>query len=560
MSPPMKKFLRAYFLLLLIFVLALVLRTYKLGSIPYGLHEDEVMNGYVGRYILQNGKDLYGNKWPVLYFDNFGDYPNVIPMYLSGLSTYAFGLNAFAIRFPIALVGALTVIPVYLLCRQVFLQKKYALFASCSLAILPWHIMLSRSTAENITATFVYLFALYFLFLFIRYKKKSNLLLATLLGLSTYFLYPSYRVITPLAFLATSAFFFRQKKKIIPLFIVGIGFLVLTFFVGRTVWGQGRFHQTSLFYFNGTVAHRLQTYAFGLGDGHTLEARIFYNKLVGFAREFARQFLSYLSPNFLFTDAGKPDRYRLSDTGLMYISFLAICIAGIGARLFSAENKKVNDVFTPDGKNYFLLLITFLALSIVPAALTLDDIPNIHRSLSLGVFALFFVTYCLTQISILGKIKKLLYIGIALALTFESMYFWHQWIAFSPTDQAPFRDQGRVALAEHLVAHHTEYETVYLSKNAKVLYYLLSGNNFDPTLAGKFGFNILIPQVDNLKYLEADCVTGVDNVPLTTKSLVVEVANCPDSQKYPLEKKNSIMRKDSLPAFYLYTLVLPTTK
>src|SRR5258708_7842592 len=148
----MKKFFRTYLLLICIFLLAFFLRTYKLGSVPYGLHEDEVMNGYVGRFILQNGKDLYGNRWPLLYFNNFGDYPNVIPMYLSGLSTYVFGINAFAIRFPIALAGALSVFPVYLIGRQIFVKKKYSLHTAFFLAILPWHIILSRSPAENVTS------------------------------------------------------------------------------------------------------------------------------------------------------------------------------------------------------------------------------------------------------------------------------------------------------------------------------------------------------------------------------------------------------------------------
>ena len=60
--------------LLLIFAIALVLRLYRLGTLPITFHEDELLSGYLGRYILQNGFDLYGNKWPLLYFNKFGDY------------------------------------------------------------------------------------------------------------------------------------------------------------------------------------------------------------------------------------------------------------------------------------------------------------------------------------------------------------------------------------------------------------------------------------------------------------------------------------------------------
>src|SRR5258707_10847312 len=105
--------------LVFILFLAFVLRLAFLGTMPAHLHQDEVLNGYVGRYILQNGKDPHGNAWPLFYFDNFGDYPNVLPMYISGISTYIFGINEFALRFPIALVGSLIVLPVFALIKLV---------------------------------------------------------------------------------------------------------------------------------------------------------------------------------------------------------------------------------------------------------------------------------------------------------------------------------------------------------------------------------------------------------------------------------------------------------
>lgn len=81
----MKSF--AKIVLISIIVLATAARLIFLDTLPKSPHADEVMNAYVGRYILQNGFDLYGNPWPLIYFDNFGDYPNIMPMYLSGIFT-----------------------------------------------------------------------------------------------------------------------------------------------------------------------------------------------------------------------------------------------------------------------------------------------------------------------------------------------------------------------------------------------------------------------------------------------------------------------------------------
>ncbi len=140
-----------------VLVIALTFRLWHLGTVPYGFHNDELMNGYVGRFILQNGLDLYGHKWPLLYFDNFGDYPNVIPMYISGATTFILGVSELAVRLPIALVGSMGVLPVYYLARLTIHDKKWSLLASLLVALTPWHIVLSRATSEGILAATVFL-------------------------------------------------------------------------------------------------------------------------------------------------------------------------------------------------------------------------------------------------------------------------------------------------------------------------------------------------------------------------------------------------------------------
>src|SRR3989338_2265804 len=115
---------KIYFVLSLIFLLALVFRIYSLGEIPRSLHNDEIANTYVGRYIIQNGVDLYGNKWPLLYFNKFGDYPPVLPMYLSGFGSRVFGNNEFGSRIVIALIGALLVFPLFYISKLLFKDDK----------------------------------------------------------------------------------------------------------------------------------------------------------------------------------------------------------------------------------------------------------------------------------------------------------------------------------------------------------------------------------------------------------------------------------------------------
>ena len=64
---PLPTTMRNRHLLLLggVFLFACIIRLLYLGSFPTNFHEDEVLVGYVGRFILQNGVDIYGNPWPL---------------------------------------------------------------------------------------------------------------------------------------------------------------------------------------------------------------------------------------------------------------------------------------------------------------------------------------------------------------------------------------------------------------------------------------------------------------------------------------------------------------
>lgn len=519
-----------YRVLLLIFLLALVLRMYHLGTIPYGLHEDEMMNGYVGRFVLLNGKDLYGNTWPLLYFNNFGDYPPIVPMYLSGLATFLFGITPFAVRFPIALAGSLAIFPMYYISRKIFLRERYALAAAFFLAVLPWHILLSRATAENITATAVYLCSLYFLFEYLKDRKAKNLIITTLLLFLKYFLYSSFRVTVPLSLFA-AVFLAKDKKWKVTFLGLAVAFSLATLLIGRTPWGQGRFKQTSIFYFNNTLTHRIEQFSREEGRAQVLRARIFHNKPVVYVREFARQYVSYFSPNFLFTDGGLPHRYLMEDSGLLYLSFLGFIILSIFV-VFLSEGKEFSTPFTKNGKNLFVYLLAILLFSPIPAALTLDDVPNLHRAAMVGVMLIFPITLCFAYLEKLQWKKINLQVLAILCILFELVYFGHQFTIHMPYVQSTFRGDDRTSLAKYLIAHHQEFDTVYLPQDAKPLYYLFFSGNFDPKLAGQFGENIKLKGIDNLAFIGDNCPSQTTEASPSAKSLVVDRAECPTKEGY----------------------------
>ena len=148
--------LNNFLILALIVFLAGFLRFYQLGKVPAGFHRNEAFLGY------------------------------------NAYSIALFGLNAFAVRFPSAFFGTLTVLLTYFLVKELFpnntfqveglVSKKFlhlgggveisttparwllSLIASFLLAISPWHINLCRTATENVIVVFFITLGLLFWF------------------------------------------------------------------------------------------------------------------------------------------------------------------------------------------------------------------------------------------------------------------------------------------------------------------------------------------------------------------------------------------------------------
>ena len=175
--------------LVLIIALAAVLRFWQLGQIPPSLNWDEVSNGYNAYSILKTGRDEYGNFLP-LTFRAFGDYNPALSVYLLVPAIAIFGLNEFAIRFPSALLGTLTVLLTYLLTKKLFDNYKFnfSLFtfhfslahvSALLLAISPWHLQFSRYDHE---ANFMIFFSVLALTLLLNSFKNPKLLIFSALS------------------------------------------------------------------------------------------------------------------------------------------------------------------------------------------------------------------------------------------------------------------------------------------------------------------------------------------------------------------------------------------
>lgn len=441
----------------LIFLLALALRTWSLVSVPRGFHNDEVDVGYVGKYLILNGRDPAGNFLP-LAFNKYQDFRPTGLFYLSGISQLVLGSNEFAVRFVTALFGSLTVIVLYLFLKKLWGSWQIATLASFFLAILPWHIVLSRAGHEAIVGYFLVLLGFWLLL-------RRNWVLACVVLFSSYFFYHGIRLLVPM--LLVSSLPFLKGRQMVQ---VALLFLVLTVLLVAMPLGRGRFSQV-VFYKNPNIVKKINELPYADKNNLT-SARIFHNKPVVYGRELVANWLQYFSADFLFLRGGYPERYLVPETGHVYLVFLPLMLAGlvIAARM---------------GKSRWLPFV-WLLLAPTAAVLTYEDIPSATRAS--------FMVFPIVMVSALGArgiydalksfFKRILILAFLVVLFAEGAFFAHQYFGHQKGHKAITRDEGAAEIAVYIGHERENYDQVVAAYGTSLPFYFLFYNGiFDGDMA-----------------------------------------------------------------------------
>lgn len=407
--------------LFILFLLGLFLRLYLLGSYPAGFHIDEVKIGWNALSLLKTGQDDWGRAIP-MYYNSFGDFRPTGYFYTVIPSLVLFGQNEFAVRFPSALFGALTIFVIYFLSKEIFegkIGQKIGLFAAFLLAVSVWDISLSRATSEGIVGMFFSLLGLLFFIKLVRQKQLKYLFLSLPLLIIPYFYYHTPRLLTPILMIIIWVYYWKPSKrgflpnKWITLAVVLVCLTTVAF--GLNKEARGRFSQVSIFN-DLNIKHNLDLFPFEEGHNDVLMARIFHNKLVLWAQEGINEFSQYFSAKFFLVPfEAKPARYDTVGLGVLsYIEFFLL-LGGIVAIIRG---------------RYALLPALLLLAAPIPASLTTEDAPNQMRALYMIPFVVmigavgldYFATILPKRRVVLGSIIAVLLLNF---LFFEHMYFIH---------------------------------------------------------------------------------------------------------------------------------------
>lgn len=191
------RFLRSNYLLILICILFLGTRLYKISEIPISVYWDEASIGYNAYSISKDGMDEWGDFLP-LHFRAFGEFK--LPVYIYSVVPFVkiFGLNAFSVRVPSVLFSLGVVFFTFFLGKKITGKDSSGLWAAFFISLSSWFFIFSRTGYEATAGLMFYLLAIW---VFLQKPEGKYFFLSILSFIISAYSYNSFRIIVPLTIL-----------------------------------------------------------------------------------------------------------------------------------------------------------------------------------------------------------------------------------------------------------------------------------------------------------------------------------------------------------------------
>ena len=210
----------------IILVIGILFRVIFFDTLPGGINVDEASVGYEAWSLANYGVDRNLKEYPI----------NLIAWGSGQSATYAYlcipfiqilGLTTAAIRMPNLIIGILALPVMYLVVNALFKNKRVALLSMFMLAVMPWHIMISRWGLDCNIFPFFFLLGTYFLLIGSKEKPAYLYLSVAVYAFSMYTYATSYLVL-PVFLLLLIPYLLKIKQiKIKQLILLMLLFIVL---------------------------------------------------------------------------------------------------------------------------------------------------------------------------------------------------------------------------------------------------------------------------------------------------------------------------------------------
>lgn len=477
----LNKKLTTYIILALIVIIATFLRFYQLGVNPPSLNWDETSLGYNAYSILKTGSDEYGTFLP-LNIRSFDDYKPPMYAYLTIPFVAVFELNEFAVRFPSAVAGVLTVITMYFLVKELLFKwegqprERIALVAAFFLAISPWHLQFSRAAFEGNIGLFFFVAGLW---LFLKGLKNSKLFLASIIFfILSLYSYHSFRLLIPLLLGFLAVVFWKDlvRKRIISLAVI-----ILFMFFAAPVYlsflttreSGSRLSMVTIFSDPNFIESSIAQIELAKNNNDPIGILLGNRRLV-FGLAVVKGYLDHFNPDFLFLHGDGGVQHHAVDMGMLYLWDLPFILLGIYV-LLNRRNR------------YAAVIFALFLFAPLPAAITTGTphpvraiamVPGLHIFAAVGV--VFFIERLLK--SKYRFYRSVLLMVVFSTLTFNIMYYFYQYYVRTPIAYGYFWQYGYKQIVKYAKEHENQFDKILITyKYDQPYIYYLFYNKIDPS-------------------------------------------------------------------------------
>lgn len=466
-------------LLLIIVILGIILRTWKITQYPVQLNHDEVSQVYDAISIAQTGKDIYGNFLPTI-FPSVNDFKSPFYTYSTSLIYLLVGNHEWLIKVTGILFGVLIIPAVFLFTRKLFNSSKVALFSAFFTAISPAEIFFSRKSFENGAGVFFVMMAAFFILKYLEKQQKRIWLILAIIfssfGMYTYF---SHAIIIPLMLISFILIFKNNIsfKKHLWAFLLWIILIIPLFLI---IWTNpdARFRSQTVFISQDRqLGEQISLIDYSNAFSKIAETKTFID--FSFNR-----YLEQFDPKFLFATGLDLTNQGILNSGPLLLLQLPLILIAI---FFLSQKRELSLASK--------LLISWMVLGIIPSGLTFEP-HSPHRMVI--VFTLFNILSGIGMFWLWQKIKtfsksfKLISILlIKAALILNVIFFLHIYFVNYPYEksqyiQYPFEQVAVFAWSEHENFNSIVFDP-YFGEEAPFVgtaahYYLAYFGNYSPKL------------------------------------------------------------------------------
>lgn len=443
---------------LLIVLFAFAVRCYDLDRNPPGFFRDEADKAVTARSLLLTGRDLEGRRLP--YF------VRSLNVYTSGVYQYALipfilvlGMAEWVIRLPAALAGTATVAVTYLLGKEAY-GRSTGRIAAALLAISPWHVCLSRWANQGTFLPLCLSLAVYFLLRGRRIREASSEPVAPPTDKNCRFF------VVSAIFLSLALYTYAPAKVLVPLFAIVIAAIYRREFFTRPA---ERRWPCCTKYFGILLLLALPMAHFTLFE--TERSALRYDRISIFSQAaspadrvllFFQGYLLHFSPSFLLSTGDANLRHSAPGVGQLLWPEAIAALLGL---YFVLRRRSRED----------LLLLGWVALGPLPAALTREGLPHALRSLgALPAMQLLGAVGIVQSLELLRRRemsggprscsprKFVLVAWVAAFILFGGGFlatlFW-----VHPVVSAPWWEYGYAEAVAYLELHRGEYDEVVVT-------------------------------------------------------------------------------------------------